>query len=44
MIRISKMTDYATVLLAELARAPTGSLHSAAELTQRTRIAAPTAC
>jgi FeS assembly SUF system regulator len=41
-IRISKMTDYATVLLAELARAPTGSLLSTADLAQRTRIAAPT--
>ena len=42
MIRISKMTDYATVLLAALARAPAGSLQTTAELAQRTRIAAPT--
>jgi len=41
MIRISKMTDYATVLLAEMARAPQ-TLHSAAALAERTRIALPT--
>lgn len=42
MIRISKMTDYATVLLAALARAPDGSLLTTAELAQHTRLAAPT--
>jgi FeS assembly SUF system regulator len=41
MIRISKMADYATVILAALAHAP-GGLHSAAALAERTRIAAPT--
>jgi len=42
MIRISKMTDYATVILAALGREPAGSLLSTAELASRTRIAAPT--
>ena len=41
MIRISKMTDYATVLLAELARAPQ-TQQSAATLAERTQIAVPT--
>lgn len=41
MIRISKMTDYATVILAALARAPETSL-SASAVAERTRIAAPT--
>lgn len=41
MIRISKMTDYATVILAALARAPSTS-HSASAVAERTRIAAPT--
>jgi FeS assembly SUF system regulator len=41
MIRISKMTDYATVILAELARTP-GVQLSAANLAERTQIAAPT--
>lgn len=41
MIRISKMTDYATVILAELARSP-GVQQSAASLAERTQIAAPT--
>lgn len=41
MIRISKMTDYATVILAAMAHAPAG-LHSAAALAERTRIGAPT--
>ena len=42
MIRISKMTDYATVILAAMAREPAGSLLSTAELAARTHIAAPT--
>ena len=37
MIRISKMTDYATVILAALAREPAGSLLSTAELAGSTR-------
>jgi len=41
MIRISKMTDYATVILAELARAPEAQ-QSAASLAERTQIAVPT--
>jgi FeS assembly SUF system regulator len=41
-IRISKMTDYATVLLAALARVPAGSLQTTAELAEHTRIALPT--
>jgi hypothetical protein len=41
MLRISKMTDYATVLLAALARDKAARL-SAGELAARTHIAAPT--
>ena len=41
MIRISKMTDYATVLLAALARDP-GACLSAPALAERTRIGMPT--
>lgn len=41
MIRISKMTDYATVILAQLARSP-GQQQSAAALAESTRIAYPT--
>lgn len=41
MIRISKMTDYATVLLAALAREP-GACLSASALSERTRIGVPT--
>ena len=41
MLRISKMTDYATVLLAALARDEAARL-SAGELATRTHIAAPT--
>ena len=41
MLRISKMTDYATVLLAALARAD-GARLSTVELAASTRIAAPT--
>ena len=41
MIRISKMTDYATVLLAALASEP-GACLSASALSERTRIGVPT--
>jgi FeS assembly SUF system regulator len=41
MIRISKMTDYATVLLAALAQEP-GACLSAPALSERTRIGVPT--
>jgi FeS assembly SUF system regulator len=41
MLRISKLTDYATVLLASLASEP-DRLHAATELAERTRIASPT--
>jgi FeS assembly SUF system regulator len=41
MLRISKLTDYATVLLATLAAEP-GRVQTAAALAERTRIAAPT--
>ncbi|MBV6417128.1 MAG: HTH-type transcriptional regulator IscR [Steroidobacteraceae bacterium] len=41
MIRISRLTDYATVILAALARSPTPQL-TAAALAARTRIAPPT--
>ncbi len=42
MLRISKLTDYATVLLATLAAEPT-RVQTATALAERTRIAAPTA-
>lgn len=41
MIRISRLTDYATVILAALARSPVPQM-TAAALAARTRIAAPT--
>src|ERR1700743_957651 len=41
MLRISKLTDYATVILAALAQAP-GRLYSAAALAEQTRVASPT--
>ncbi|MBX3696170.1 MAG: SUF system Fe-S cluster assembly regulator [Steroidobacteraceae bacterium] len=41
MLRISRMTDYATVILAALAQPPTRRL-TAAALAERTRLAAPT--
>lgn len=41
MLRISRMTDYATVILAALAQPPTPQL-TAAAIAARTRIAAPT--
>jgi FeS assembly SUF system regulator len=41
MLRISKLTDYATVILAALAQDPE-HLHAAAALAERTRVAAPT--
>lgn len=41
MLRISKLTDYGTVVLADLARAPE-TLSSAAEISARTGVAAPT--
>lgn len=42
MLRISRLTDYATVLLAALAREP-GQQRTAAALAEATRIGAPTA-
>jgi len=41
MLRISKLTDYATVILASLSAEPE-ALHSASGLAERTGIAAPT--
>lgn len=41
MLRISKLTDYATVILAALAQDPE-HLHAAAALAEQTRVAAPT--
>ncbi|MBV9343478.1 MAG: SUF system Fe-S cluster assembly regulator, partial [Gammaproteobacteria bacterium] len=41
MLRISRLTDYATVLLAALAEEP-ARVQTAAALAERTRIAAPT--
>jgi FeS assembly SUF system regulator len=41
MVRISRLTDYATVLLAVLAEEPK-RLHTATALAEQTRIAAPT--
>jgi len=41
MLRISKLTDYATVILAHLATVPDG-LHTAAEVSDSTGIAQPT--
>ena len=42
MLRVSRLTDYATVLLTELARQP-GALLSAAALAEQSRLEAPTA-
>lgn len=41
MLRVSKLTDYATVILAEMARAPE-AVHTAPELAARTHLARPT--
>lgn len=41
MLRLSKMTDYGTLLLAEMARHP-DAMHSAAELSAATGVGAPT--
>ena len=41
MLRISKLTDYGTVILATLAALP-DKLHTASEVAERTRIALPT--
>lgn len=41
MLRISKLTDYGTVILANLANAPE-RLHAAAAVAQQTRLALPT--
>ncbi|NKI34654.1 SUF system Fe-S cluster assembly regulator [Wenzhouxiangella sp. XN79A] len=41
MLRISKLTDYATVVLAEMAAAP-GECRSAAQLAEATRLEPPT--
>jgi FeS assembly SUF system regulator len=43
MLRISRLTDYATVLLAALAGEP-GRVQTAAALAEATHIAAPTVC
>lgn len=41
MLRVSKLTDYATVVLAEMARAP-DRVHTAPGLAERTHLARPT--
>jgi FeS assembly SUF system regulator len=41
MLRVTKLTDYATLVLATLAEAP-GRVHSAAELAERARLELPT--
>src|SRR5262245_43482315 len=41
MLRISKLTDYATVILGRLAAEP-GRLHTAAEVAEATHVALPT--
>lgn len=43
MLRMNRLTDYATVLLAALAGEP-GRVQTAASLAEQTRIAAPTVC
>src|SRR6266436_9015279 len=43
MLRMSRLTDYATVLLAALAGEP-GRVQTAASLAEQTHIAAPTVC
>lgn len=42
MLRISKLTDYAVVLMAQAARHPVGSVRSAVELAGSSRIPVPT--
>ncbi|MEL7448186.1 MAG: SUF system Fe-S cluster assembly regulator [Pseudomonadota bacterium] len=42
MLRLSKLTDYATVILAHMANGPSGSVYPAAEIAQRTRIGTAT--
>lgn len=41
MLRVSKLTDYATVVLARMAQAP-AQVHTAPELAERTHLARPT--
>ncbi|HEV2111075.1 MAG TPA: SUF system Fe-S cluster assembly regulator [Gammaproteobacteria bacterium] len=41
MLRLSKLTDYGTVVLSQMARDP-GRLHAAAEIATATHLAAPT--
>ncbi len=41
MLRISKLTDYGVVLMAELARDPAGSTQNARELAERTNLPFP---
>ncbi len=41
MLRVSKLTDYATVVLTEMARDPE-AVHTATSLAERTRLARPT--
>jgi len=41
MLRVSKLTDYATVVLAQMARAP-DAVHTAADLAEQTRLSRPT--
>ncbi len=41
MLRVSKLTDYATVVLAQMARAPE-AVHTAADLAERTHLSRPT--
>ena len=41
MLRVTKLTDYATVVLAALAVAP-NRVHSAADLAERSRLELPT--
>lgn len=41
MLRLSKMTDYGALVLAHMARRP-DAVHTAAELAEATRVAAPT--
>lgn len=41
MLRLSKLTDYGIVLLAELAREPAGGTHNARELSEKTRLPFP---
>lgn len=41
MLRVSRLTDYATVVLAQMARAPE-TVHTAADLAAHTRLARPT--